>query len=530
MDPSMREELSCPICLQLFLDPVVLPCGHNYCQVCILQTINSSDKKLQCPECRMEFEGAQSLQKNFKLGSIINGFLASTSKSDVSPVTQQIQHASKSDAVPVTQEIKRASKADATLVNLQLKRENSCIRSADRALQTGKECEIHRSPLVYFCSTDMTLLCSKCFMEGRHQDHDLLTFSVAEGEMRRALEVRSKVVGNRLQMTDFLVERVKEERGLSETIGDKLVNKAATTVEVMAELVNGYRDRLHKLLEDEQTQRRNIWQSGVGTLEEQQQLLVDALQSANEALSLTDSCSFINRFLLIEEKLRKAATVTIACNIPSKAPLNTKQMQESLRTEAFRAEMSRLAEFLCILFNPLQLTFNESSAHPHVQLSNDLRTAKYSDIKQPYPEHKERFTSAPQVMCNEGFSNGEHVWVVEVGPESMWSLGVCYKTIPRRGDHSRLGHNSMSWRLQWKSGKLTVCKSSSNVVLREMKIQPLKIEVALDYEGGTLMFHNIKGQREHLYTFKVAFKETVYPAFSIHSNTPQSWITLQCGL
>ncbi|XP_077471040.1 E3 ubiquitin-protein ligase TRIM39 [Stigmatopora argus] len=500
MNFSMREELSCPICLQLFLDPVVLPCGHNYCQVCISQIIKSSEKRFQCPECRMEFQGAQSLQKNFKLGSIINGFIASNSNADQVP--------------PMNKE----------------PTEIPGDPSAEKASPTGKECEVHRSPLVYFCSTDMTLLCSKCFMEGRHQNHDLLTFSVAEGEMRRALEVRSKVVSNRLQMTNFLVERVKEEQGLSETVGDKLVNKAVTTVDVMAELIDGYRERLHKLLDDEQTQRKSTWQSGVGGLEEQQQLLVDALESANDALSLTESCSFINKFLSIEERLRKAATVTIACNIPAKAPLNTKQMQEGLRTDAFRAEMSRLADFLCILFNPLELTFNPSTTHPNLQLSEDQRTVKYIDAKQPYADHKERFTSAPQVMCNEGFSNGEHVWVVEVGPESMWSLGVCYKSIPRRGDHSRLGHNSVSWRLQWKSGKLTVCKSSSNVVLREMKIQPVKIEVALDYEGGTLIFHSIKGQREHLYTFKVVFKETVYPAFSIHSTTPQSWITLQCGL
>uniref|UniRef100_A0A3Q2YPY3 E3 ubiquitin/ISG15 ligase TRIM25-like n=1 Tax=Hippocampus comes TaxID=109280 RepID=A0A3Q2YPY3_HIPCM len=389
---SMREELSCPICLQLYLDPVVLPCGHNYCQVCIMQTIDNADKTLQCPECRLEFQGVQSLQKNFKLSSIINGYIASTSTLDT-----KVENQPKADELyeyPVVAES-----------------------------QTGKECDIHHCPLVYFCSTDM------------------------------ALHTETPSIFSKVDSAPY-----------------------------------------------------------------------------NPMPLVSNFPPILSRFVLIEEKVRKAATVSISCNIPTKAPLNTKQMQEGLRSEAFRAEISRLAEFLCILFNPLELTFNSCTAHPNLQLSNDLRTAKYSDTRQPHVEHKERFTSAPQVMCNQGFSSGEHVWVVEVGPESMWSLGVCYKTIPRRGDHSRLGHNSVSWRLQWKNGKLTVCKSSSNVVLREMKQQPLKIEVALDYEGGTLMFHNIKGQREHLYTFKVAFKDTVYPAFSIQSNTPGSWITLQCGL
>lgn len=57
-----------------------------------------------------------------------------------------------------------------------------------------KGCATHRRPLEYFCSDDMTLLCATCFIEGQHHNHDVLTFSAAEEEMRRALESRTKVV------------------------------------------------------------------------------------------------------------------------------------------------------------------------------------------------------------------------------------------------------------------------------------------------------------------------------------------------
>uniref|UniRef100_A0A7N6ACS6 RING-type domain-containing protein n=1 Tax=Anabas testudineus TaxID=64144 RepID=A0A7N6ACS6_ANATE len=73
-------ELSCPICLQFYSDPVTLPCGHNYCQACICKTvftIECSGKTApQCPECREEFQGVESLQKNFKLCSIVEGYRA----------------------------------------------------------------------------------------------------------------------------------------------------------------------------------------------------------------------------------------------------------------------------------------------------------------------------------------------------------------------------------------------------------------------------------------------------------------------
>lgn len=243
-----------------------------------------------------------------------------------------------------------------------------------------------------------------------------------------------------------------------------------------------------------------------------------------------DKLPLLSRFVQIDQMLRDAATGPIPAKVPSKVPLDTKRLQAGLKTQDFRSEMTRMLDSLHILLNPLDLKFNLSTAHPSLIISNDLHTVKYSSTKQPYPEHPERFTSAPQVLCTQGFSGGEHIWVVEMGPSAMWSLGVCYKSIPRRGDHSRLGHNSVSWRLQWKNSKLTVCQSSCNEALVDFTCPPLRIEIALDYERGILMFHSTKGRRVHLHTFRVVFKEPVYPAFSIHSNTPESWITLQSGV
>uniref|UniRef100_A0A8C4GKK8 RING-type domain-containing protein n=1 Tax=Dicentrarchus labrax TaxID=13489 RepID=A0A8C4GKK8_DICLA len=67
-EEQLAYELSCPICLQLYSDPVVLPCGHNYCQ--------NGQTLPRCPECRKEYQGVETLQKNFKLNCIIEGFRA----------------------------------------------------------------------------------------------------------------------------------------------------------------------------------------------------------------------------------------------------------------------------------------------------------------------------------------------------------------------------------------------------------------------------------------------------------------------
>ncbi|XP_073697592.1 E3 ubiquitin-protein ligase TRIM35-like [Garra rufa] len=48
---SLEDELSCPVCTELFSDPVLLGCGHSFCRQCINDHWTSS-KTRTCPVCR----------------------------------------------------------------------------------------------------------------------------------------------------------------------------------------------------------------------------------------------------------------------------------------------------------------------------------------------------------------------------------------------------------------------------------------------------------------------------------------------
>ena len=45
------EDFLCPICLQLLIEPVVLPCKHELCKICFTQNVQEAN--LQCPICRV---------------------------------------------------------------------------------------------------------------------------------------------------------------------------------------------------------------------------------------------------------------------------------------------------------------------------------------------------------------------------------------------------------------------------------------------------------------------------------------------
>lgn len=96
----METELTCPVCLELFQKPVVLPCSHNLCTECAKKILEpngnpkvwvewvnenrSSDYKshlepnVKCPTCRRKIpvdpRGVQALSRNLILENIIERF------------------------------------------------------------------------------------------------------------------------------------------------------------------------------------------------------------------------------------------------------------------------------------------------------------------------------------------------------------------------------------------------------------------------------------------------------------------------
>nr|XP_015205501.1 PREDICTED: zinc-binding protein A33-like [Lepisosteus oculatus]XP_015205502.1 PREDICTED: zinc-binding protein A33-like [Lepisosteus oculatus]XP_015205503.1 PREDICTED: zinc-binding protein A33-like [Lepisosteus oculatus] len=61
---SLREDLTCPICYELFTDPVMLGCMHHYCKGCITAFWRRARGPVSCPQCRREFP-SKSFQTNY---------------------------------------------------------------------------------------------------------------------------------------------------------------------------------------------------------------------------------------------------------------------------------------------------------------------------------------------------------------------------------------------------------------------------------------------------------------------------------
>ncbi|CAF3340701.1 unnamed protein product [Rotaria socialis] len=71
--PSFEETLTCPICMDLFDDPRLLPCSHTFCCKCI-HSIAHNRSFVTCPLCRYRFVVGQILPVNRIVLSLVEQF------------------------------------------------------------------------------------------------------------------------------------------------------------------------------------------------------------------------------------------------------------------------------------------------------------------------------------------------------------------------------------------------------------------------------------------------------------------------
>ncbi|XP_059506495.1 tripartite motif-containing protein 14-like [Stegostoma tigrinum] len=185
-----------------------------------------------------------------------------------------------------------------------------------------------------------------------------------------------------------------------------------------------------------------------------------------------------------------------------KAPATGKVLQASTQL-CRRAGLSREK-------SPLSL--DPKTANFNLALSHDLRSMTWTEQQQPYPSHPERFKHHPQVLCSQSFSSGSHSWDVATAG-IYWGIGIVCGNAIKEGIDSYLGNSINSWCLYFYAGSfLRACHNNKAIFLRQFPLNS-RIRVQLDYEAGTLSFHQATESLTHLHTFQTTFTEPVFPAF-----------------
>lgn len=77
---SLREDLTCAICCDLFREPVMLACMHHFCKPCISRYWRGFQGPVSCPQCRKEFSSKE-FQTNYLVAAMVEKVRVTTSDS-----------------------------------------------------------------------------------------------------------------------------------------------------------------------------------------------------------------------------------------------------------------------------------------------------------------------------------------------------------------------------------------------------------------------------------------------------------------
>ncbi|XP_029996165.1 E3 ubiquitin-protein ligase TRIM39-like [Sphaeramia orbicularis] len=465
----LEEELSCPICCEIFKDPVVLKCSHSFCRVCLQQFWNKKKARRECPVCRRKCSLTEPTV-SLALKNVADTFL---------------REQDRKNAV--------AGKGG----------------KEDKEVEVEEErCSAHGEVLKLFCMDDAEVLCCVCHTSKKHFGHRVCPLE--EGAQDLKEELKKELIPLKKNL-----RRLYEAKQECDDTTVHIKNQTQATEKQIREEF----EELREFLQKEESAR-------LSALQQEDEDKKELVKRKSDSIT-RDILTFSHAVIAIENEiassdalfLQNYANVKKRAQIPQKNPekvsgplINVAKHVSSLKYHVWE-KMVELVQYTPITFDP-------NTAYPWLTISKDLTTVANSGSLKQLPDNPERFGHFVFVLGSEGFTSGRHAWEVEVGDKVDWMLGVVKESIDRKGRISGCPDGGF-WMISHYEGEYSAMTRPSTPL--QLVGELTRVRVQLDYDSGEVTFSNPVSMTP-IYTFHDFFTEKMYPFFcpgaNINGNNP----------
>ncbi|XP_058025507.1 E3 ubiquitin/ISG15 ligase TRIM25-like isoform X1 [Ahaetulla prasina] len=565
----LEDNIVCPICLEVFKDPVTTACGHNFCMNCLhvyWEHLALIGEQPYCPQCREPFSSTPQLRKNITLGEIAMRFAQEE--------TQDPQKLASFKNVPCDFCFTRKLKAVKSCLQCIASLCDNHIQShyTDKIFKNhqlveplsdlkGSMCVKHRKLLELFCKEEGKFICQICVQE-KHKNHEVISLKQERNKKEERMENSSwvlrkffattlnsqikaeiqrihasmenqvliliedhqkhrarvnylmKVVKNtRDEVSWAFTEVLKEFKRLQTKVMDFIDQEEKAALLDMGNSIQ----RRHEQLAD--LKKKKLWLTNLMDDPSDFQFLQDfpkikAISDCSEAL-IGLKCEELSSFVGIKQTLsdlKSQLSMIGLCFI-------NKILQKGITMVPYEllptvTDRKTLLKYYCIL------NFDATTANEELFLFKETHSVLNMGILlETYSKPTPGFNHWPQLLGTRSLCEGCHYWEAEIS-NGWLCLGVAYSYRHRIEKSCMLyliGRNNYSWCLEWDSVNFSVWHNNIQTMLRGDYYKT--IGVFLDYAAGSLTFYGITSSINLIYRFLTTFTEPLYPAAMISSGT-----------
>ena len=266
---DLKDEITCPVCQELFQDPKILPCFHYYCKRCVLQ-LAAREQPFPCPECRGDtllpptgadgFPTAFFVNRMKSLHDAMEKVQGATSSGDLiceqcrsDKAVSFCRHCAQYICDHCRESHRRMKMLSGhTVVSFEELRRNA-EENLPIVQPEPMRCKEHQEQLKIYCFTCNQLICRDCTILD-HKDHHFQFVSKCAPQIMQALQEKL----GPLQSTQA---HIQDARKQLEQSGNKITAQGTN----LEKVINGSFDEMIEVLE---RRRRELLTTVRGRVEE----------------------------------------------------------------------------------------------------------------------------------------------------------------------------------------------------------------------------------------------------------------------